>query len=264
MGSAPFLYAIALDVTPMTPIAGCAEILLHVTWRIGQLARPQLRVYLLRQISAAGIDMMPLLALLAVLSGSGVLVGVAELLGIENQLGLQMGLLFLWLEFAPLVTALVLVARSSGAMAADVALMRLHNEFEALERLHIPPRDFVLLPRVLGAAVAAAVTTGWVQVLALGGGLVLGSALHGFSLTEQADRIFDLAQPWFIVAGMAKAFAFGLLAAAVACHHGLHAPRLPGAASNATMTAVAQGVAALFLFDAFCGVVTYLLLKASA
>ncbi|HEX5392917.1 MAG TPA: ABC transporter permease [Rhodocyclaceae bacterium] len=247
----------------MNPVAGCAEVLLHVTWRSGQLARPQLRVYLLRQVSAAGIDVMPLLALLAVIGGTGVLVGTAQLLGLDNQLGLQASLIFLWLEFAPLLAALVLVARSSGLMAAEVALMRLHNEFESLERLHIPPRDFVLLPRVLGAGVAAAVTTAWMQVLSLGGGLVLGSALHGFSAAEQGDRILDLAQPWFIAAGVAKAFAFGLLSAAVACHQGLHAPRVPGAGPNAAMVAVGQGVAAVFLFDAFCGVVTYLLMRSS-
>lgn len=247
----------------MNPVAGCAEILLHVTWRIGQLGRSQLRIHLLRQVNAAGMDVMPLLALLAVLGGTGVMVGTAQLLGLENQLGLQASLIFLWLEFAPLLAALVLVARSSGLMAAEVALMRLHNEFESLERLHIPPRDFVLLPRVIGVALAAAVTTAWMQVLALGGGLILGSALHGFSAAEQADRILDMAQPWFIAAGVAKAFVFGALAAAVACHHGLHAPKVPGAGPNAAMVAVGQGVAAVFIFDAFFGIVTYLLMRSS-
>lgn len=240
---------------------GYVAVLQHVASRLSALANPQLRVLLVRQINAQGIQALPLLAALAVLGGASVLIGLASLLGVDNEAAVRAGLLFLWLEFSPLLTALVMIARGSGSMAGDLALMRLHDEFAALEWLHIPHRDFLLLPRVLGAGLGAMAATAWVQLFSLAGGMALAATVMGFSFMDQVERVLELAQPLLLYAGALKALCFGLLLAAIACHQGMGARRASTEISRAGMSAVAQSLVYVFLLDSIFGVLTYFALR---
>lgn len=240
---------------------GYVDVLQHVASHLRALANPQLRIMLLRQINSQGVEALPLLTPLAVLGGASVMIGLASLLGVDNDTAIHAGLLFLWLEFAPLLSALVLIARGSGGMAADLALMRLHDELAALEWLHISHRDFLLLPRVLGSAVAAMAAVAWVQLLSVVGGMALAAMVMGFKFTDQLDRTVDLAQASLVYAGIAKAACFGLLLAAIACHQGINAQRASTEISRAGMSAVNQGMIYVFLLDSIFGALTFFALQ---
>lgn len=244
-----------------TQFGGYVDVLVHVARHLGALDNPQLRILLVRQIHAHGVQALPLLAVLAVLGGGSVIIGLAGLLGIDNDTAIRNGLLFLWLEFAPMLSALVMIARGSGGMAGDLALMRLHDEFAALEWLHIPHRDFLLLPRVLGAALAAMAATAWVQLLSLVGGMALAALVLGFKFADQLERTLDLAQATLIYAGIAKAACFGLFLAAVACHQGISARRARTEITRAGMSAVGQGMVYVVLLDALFGCLIYFILQ---
>ena len=254
----------ASSASLFTQFAGYVAVLGHVLTHLGALGNPQLRIMLARQLNLQGVQALPLLAPLAVLGGSSVLIGLASLLGVDNEAAIRAGLLFLWVEFAPLLTALVMIARGSGSMAGDLALMRLHDEIAALEWLHIPPGDFLLLPRVLGAGLGAMAATAWIQLLSLLGGMALAAAVMGFKFTDQFDRTLDLANVGLLYAGIAKAFCFGLILAAVACHQGISVHRASTEIARAGMSAVAQGMIYVFLLDSLFGVLTYFALQSPA
>ena len=249
------------EASLFTQFAGYVAVLQHVAARLRKLTNPQLRIMLARQIDLQGVRALPLLAPLAVLGGSSVLLGLGSLLGVDNEAAINAGLLFLWLEFAPLLCALVMIARGSGGMAGDLALMRLHDEFTALERLHIPHRDFLLLPRVLGAGLGAMAATAWVQLLSLLGGMGLAAVVMGFKFLDQLDRTLALAAAPLLYVGIAKGLGFGLVLAAVACHQGISARRASTEISRAGMSAVAQGMIYVFLLDSLCGLLTYFALQ---
>jgi phospholipid/cholesterol/gamma-HCH transport system permease protein len=77
---------------------------------------------------------------MAVLTGAAVTATqLAALIGADSDLTQRMLFLGLFFELAPLLSALVVVARSSAGIASELAVMNLHDEFTALRRLGVPP-----------------------------------------------------------------------------------------------------------------------------
>src|SRR6202020_946151 len=57
-------------------------------------------------------------------------------------------------EIAPLLTALIVIARSGTAVASEIGNMRVNREIEALESMGIHPLGFIVFPRLLGGMVS--------------------------------------------------------------------------------------------------------------
>jgi len=236
-----------------------AMLLYYALSRLGRLANPQLRLAWLRQIGAAGIDALPVLLVLGVVSGGLAVTQITAILGAGNETGIRLWLWFLLYEFAPLLTALVIVARSSAAMASELALMRLYDEFNALNRLRIPPAEYVLLPRIAGVAVAMPAATAIFQTVALASGISIDTLVHHLPILDQADRYLAFAEPSLLLAGIFKGCCFGLAVPVIACHEGTHGEKSPVGVTRVGMNAVGQGMVAVFLIDALFMVAHHLL-----
>ena len=131
---------------------------LGLIWFVGsrhrELRRPLLREQLYRQIYGAGVAALPVIGVLAMLTGAAAATQLSALVGADSDLTQRMLFLGLFYELAPLLSALVVVARSSAGIASELAVMRLHDEFTTLKRLGVPPADYLLLPRIVGLAIA--------------------------------------------------------------------------------------------------------------
>ena len=118
---------------------------LQLAWFAGsryrELGRPLLRQQLQLQIQGAGVNALPVIVAMAVLTGAATATQVAALIGADSDLTQRMLFLGLFFELAPLLSALVVVARSSAGIASELAVMNLHDEFTALRRLGVPTRD---------------------------------------------------------------------------------------------------------------------------
>ena len=152
-------------------------------------------------------------------------------------------------ELAPLLSALVLVARSSAAMASELAVMHLNDEYQALRRMGVPPADFLLLPRVLGLVLVLPVVTIYFQVVAVGSGWLAVSLMQHLPMAQVASDFLDRADPWLTLASLAKSAVMGLLIGVIACHHGSSAERSSGAISETAVHAVGNGLVSVFVVD---------------
>lgn len=230
--------------------------LLAVTrWR--RLREPQLRLQLQRQIHSIGISALPVVGALAALTGAAAMTQVTALAGQGSdtaQTWLFYGLFF---ELAPLFTALVLVARSSAAMASELAVMNLHDEYQALRRMGIPPADFLLLPRILGLVLVLPAVTIFFQVVAVGSGWLAVSLLQELPLPQVIDHFLNRADPWLALASLFKSALMGLVIGVIACHHGSSAARSSHAISDVAVHAVGNGLVAVFVVDVLFALATY-------
>lgn len=236
-----------------------ATLLYYSLSRLGQLANPQLRLVWLRQIKIAGIEALPVIVLLGMVSGGLLVTRISTLMGSSNELAIRLLLWFLLFEFAPLLTALVIVSRSSGSMASELALMRIHHEFAALERLRIPPADFALLPRIAGVAVAVPAATVIFQGVSLLSGITIDALVQHLPIPDQLDRYLELAEPSLLLVGILKGFCFGLAVSSIACFQGTHCEMSPLGVPRSAMAAVGQGLIYVFLIDALFVAGYYLL-----
>ena len=118
--------------------------------------------------------------------------------------------------------------------------------------MRIDPSDYLVVPRVVGLAVSTAVLTFYVQVIAVGGGMLLSALVVDATFDELADNFFLLASPMDIVYSLIKSLMFGVSIAIIACYHGLHAP---GSSINAIPRAAISAVTQSTLVVLFLNVV---------
>lgn len=215
-------------------------------WRA--LRKQPLHAALLRQVNAIGIEALGTIAVLGSICGVLVITQITALAGGDNETGIRILIWTLVRELAPLLTALIMISRSSAAMATDLALMRLHDEFTALERIGIRPEEYLLLPRVAGMTLALLATTVCFQTIAVLSGLFV-SSFQGVNFVQQLGHVLDLTRPSELLMSAFKSLCFGLAIGIVACYHGAVARPDPAAVPRAATSAVTNGLLLVFLID---------------
>ena len=236
---------------------------LQLAWfagrRRGELRRPQLREQLQQQVYAAGVTALPVIAMMAVLTGAATITQLGALIGADSDLTQRMIFLGLFFELAPLLSALVVVARSSAGIASELAVMRLHDEFVTLRRLGVPAADYLLLPRIFGLAIALPAVTACFQAVAIGSGWLATALLEGRPLVETAARFLDFADPSLVLLSLVKSALTGAAVGIIACHHGSSGKGSTQAISGAAIQAVGTGLIAVFVVDVAFAVLIYVL-----
>lgn len=236
---------------------------LSLLWYAGnrhrELRRPLLGAQLLRQIHASGIAALPIVLILALLTGAAVTTQLAALIGRDSDLVQRLVFLGLFFELAPLLSALVVVARSSAGIASELAVMNLHDEFTALRRLGVPPADYLLLPRIFGLAIALPAVTACFQVCAVASGWLATALIDGRPLSEAAGHFLDFANPWLVLLSLAKSALTGAVIGSIACHQGSSGEASARAISDAAIKAVGASLVAVFVIDVATAVVAWVL-----
>lgn len=222
-----------------------------------RLREPQLRLQLYRQIHVTGLAAVPLTATLAALTGAAAVTQITALVGSDSAAAQSWLFYGLFFELAPLLSGLVLVARSSAAMASELAVMHLHDEFQALRRMGVPPLDFLLLPRIVGLVLVLPAVTIFFQIVSVLSGWLWVALLQNLPLQQVAGRFLDVADPWLILVSLGKSAVMGLLIGVIACHHGSSAERSSRALSDTAIHAVGNGMVAVFLVDALVALLVF-------
>jgi phospholipid/cholesterol/gamma-HCH transport system permease protein len=227
--------------------------------RYRELGRPLLRQQLQRQIQSAGVNALPVIVAMAVLTGAATATQLAALIGADSDLTQRMLFLGLFFELAPLLSALVVVARSSAGIASELAVMNLHDEFTALRRIGVPAADYLLLPRVFGLMLALPAVTVCFQSLAVVSGWLATALVEGRPLVETAGRFLDFADPWLALLSLLKSALMGAAVGIIACHHGSSGKGSTQAISGAAIQAVGSGLVAVFVVDVAFAALVYAL-----
>jgi phospholipid/cholesterol/gamma-HCH transport system permease protein len=133
-------------------------------------------------------------------------------------------------------------------------VMRVTEEVEALAVMGISVTTRLVLPRVLGLAVALPLVTFCTDVAALGGAMLVCNFTLGISpgaFIQALPRAVDVVNFWI---GIGKAGAFGFAVAFIACHYGLRVlPNTDSLAVGVTRSVVAS-ITCVIILDALFAV----------
>ena len=215
-----------------------------------------------REVSAniykSGVRAMPVIALVGAMVG----VVLAYLSALQLQrLGADLYIvdilgLGIVRELGPVLAALLVAGRSGSAMTAQLGVMRVTEEIDALATMGVSRSLRLVMPKVIALAVAMPLLVLWVDVLALAGGMLAAAAQIDVGHQVFLDRLpkaVPVANLWI---GLAKGVIFGILVALVACHFGLRArPNTESLAANTTASVVTS-ITAVILVDAMFAVAT--------
>jgi len=229
---------------------GCMRLMGHVLRRLRVLALPPVTESLTRQIYFTGASATAGIVLRGALLGTLIIAYVIDVLDANSALAVKILLWVVLREIGPLIAAVLVIQRSGTAVVTELALMQISGEVTSLRRMRIDPRDYLVVPRVVGVALSTAALTFYVQVIAVGGGMLLSAITIDDSLGQLANDFFLLASPVDFAYSMVKSLLFGVAIAVICCYHGLHPPGVSiNAVPKAAINAVTQSTLLVMLLN---------------
>jgi phospholipid/cholesterol/gamma-HCH transport system permease protein len=153
-------------------------------------------------------------------------------------------------ELGPLLAAILVAGRSGSSMTAQLGVMRLNEEVDALTTIGIRATQRLILPKVIALALAQPLTGLWTTAVALLGGMIaahlsLGVGYHYF-LDALPDAV-PIANYWI---GLGKGVVFGMIIAIVACHFGLRVKPNTESLGAGTTSSVVIAISSVLVADA--------------
>jgi phospholipid/cholesterol/gamma-HCH transport system permease protein len=218
------------------------------------------RMVLRRQILFTGIQAVPFIAFIALLTAASLVVQTQVRfagLGTSDLFG-QLLVIVVIREVGPLIVALVVIARSGTAIATEIGNMQINRELRGLEQAAIDPFSYLVVPRLGGCCIATICLTLLYIAFSLAGGLLL---THAFGISGAPDAgqfiaiIAHNLTPNDLLIVVAKTIVPGLLIAAIACREGLATGTSITAVPRATTRGVVRAIAAVFCWDALITVI---------
>lgn len=159
-------------------------------------------------------------------------------------------------ELGPVLVAVLVAGRSGSAMTAQLGVMRVTEEIDALATMGVSRSLRLVFPKVLALAIAMPLITLWTSAVALVGGMVAARIQVGLSygfFLETLPKVVPVANVWI---GLTKGHVFGFLIALLACHFGLQVkPNTESLSANTTRSVVAA-ITIVILVDALFAIAT--------
>lgn len=174
--------------------------------------------------------------------------------GAEGMLGSAVSLTLI-MELGPVLTALMVAGRAGSAMCAEIGIMRISEQIDALECMAIDPFRFLISPKFLAALISVPLLTALFDVVGIFGGYLAGVNLMGvnsgsfFAGMQQSVTNHD------IKLGVIKSFAFAVLLVWICTGRGYFVQKIRGAGfgaesvSKVTTQAVVMSSIAVLIFD---------------
>lgn len=229
---------------------GYTEMLVHAFAHRGLLRLPAVRDALWRQIHFTGVRALPYAALVALLFGAVVVTRAMALLGDDNEGVLKIIVGGGIRELGPLLTAVIVIARSSVAIAAEVGLMHLRPGMAESLWKDGEREDEVVLPRVLGVAVGSMLLDICFQFVAIASALLMTVFALDSTIDAELDDFLIAASWQQVPLSLAKAAMFGAGIGAIACHHGLSVGQEIGDVPKAVAATCAGCLTFVIVLDA--------------
>jgi phospholipid/cholesterol/gamma-HCH transport system permease protein len=212
---------------------------------------------LVTQMRRIGVDSIPIALFIASFTGvvlalqaSYTFTGAVPLYFVGTLVGKT-----LMLELGPVLTGLALAGRVGANIAAELGTMKVTEQVDALETLAYNKFSYLVVPRVLAAALmfpvvvsmstALGVVTGWITAINL-------LDLSSFEFFKGLRLFYNFKDVWF---GLVKSVSFGFVIALIGCLKGLGAAGGAEGVGRAATEAVVAGAAMILVLDAFWAVV---------
>jgi phospholipid/cholesterol/gamma-HCH transport system permease protein len=208
------------------------------------------RAVFMRQVYFTGIEALGILSLIALLSGTLVITQTVALMGPDSEMMLRVLVWVVVRELGPLFAAILIIARSTPAIATELALMKTHHEVDHLHYMGIPARDYLIVPRIAGVILCVMTLTFYFQIIAVLGGMGVSAFYQHISFVEILGDFLEVARPLELIGTLAKSFFFGAAIAAISCFHGFTVEQAITEVPKAAIKAVMRSLLAVFAIDA--------------
>ena len=204
-----------------------------------------------KQIWFIGWKSMPVICLTAAFTGMVLaLQGHPTLrrVGSEAFLG-PLVALSLIRELGPVLAALMVTGRAGSSITAQIGIMRINDQIDALELMGLNPVRYLVVPNLIAFVVAMPLLSAVFDVIAIFGGYLLGVRVLGLNAGAYFGEMNNYVVLHDILNGLYKSMSFGALIAAVCCYKGFNSRFGAEGVSTATTQAVVDASVLILVWD---------------
>lgn len=174
--------------------------------------------------------------------------------GSDAFLGPMVGLSLIK-ELGPVITALMVTGRAGSAIAAEIGIMRITEQIDAMSLMGLNPFRYLVVPSLLAAMISLPLLTAIFDVVGIFGGYLIGGKLLGVAAGTYFGEMANYVEMSDILEGFYKSLSFGILIVWVCCYKGYFTTMLSGfgaeGVSKATTQAVVLSSVLILVWDYF-------------
>ena len=153
-------------------------------------------------------------------------------------------------ELGPLLAAILVAGRSGSAMTAQIGIMRVTEELDALSAMGISHSLRLILPKVSALTIVLPLLSAWTSTAALIGGMFSAQTTLDISYQQFFLRLPDAVPLVNVFIGLGKSAVFGLMIALIACHFGFRIKPNTESLGNETTNSVVASITVVIMNDA--------------
>jgi phospholipid/cholesterol/gamma-HCH transport system permease protein len=153
-------------------------------------------------------------------------------------------------ELGPMLTAILVAGRSGSAMTAEIGIMRVTQELDALAALGISHSLRLVLPKVIALSIVLPLLIAWTDAMALLGGMVSAQLTLDIGYRQFLDQLPKAVPIVNFYIGLAKGVTFGMMIAMIACHYGFLIKPNTESLGDETTHAVVATITVVIVMDA--------------
>ncbi len=208
------------------------------------LSPPLKFLRVLKQIRFIGFQSMVVILLTG--SFSGMVLGFQgyyslSRFGSDAFLGPMVGLALIK-ELGPVITALMVTGRAGSAIAAEIGVMRISEQIDALELMGLNPYRYLIVPNLLAGLICLPLLTAVFDVVGIFGGYMIGVKLLGVSGGTYFAEMANYVEMQDVMEGIYKSLSFGVIIVWVSCFKGYFTGIFSGYGAEGVSKATTQAV----------------------
>jgi phospholipid/cholesterol/gamma-HCH transport system permease protein len=218
------------------------------------------RMVFITQFYFTSVQILPLFLFVAVIFGSmvnGMAFQAIKDLGLSDYLGrLLMG--FVVTEISPFVTVLLIALRSSSAINAEIAVMKVNREFYTLETFNIDLIDYLFVPRILNGMISMVLLSSLFSLVVLSIGLLVSSVIFGTGVDAYLDLLLQSASVLDMINVLLKCAAFGFFIILIPIGQGLNASQDLTSIPIAVLNGMVKVFLAIMVIEVLSSIVRFI------
>lgn len=238
----------------LTSIEEMGRMLIFVLSSFGWLLRPPLRAtQIVKQMHFIGYKSTFVVVLTAAFTGMVLaLQGYYTLrkFGSEGLLGSAVALSMIR-ELGPVLAALMVTARAGSAMTAEIGIMRITEQIDALDTMAINPLQYLIAPKLVAGLIGVPLLVAIFDVVGIYGGHLVGVELLGVNAGAYWNSIESSVEWKDIYGGILKSISFGLIVSWVCTYKGFYTKMSAEGLGKATTEAVVLSSVLILVWDYF-------------
>ncbi len=158
-------------------------------------------------------------------------------------------------ELGPLLAAILVAGRSGSSITAQLGVMRVTEELDAMLVMGVSHGYRLIMPKVIALAISMPLLVVWTDAMALLGGMVSAKIEMGMSFRYFLQKLPDAVPFVNYTIGLLKGATFGVLIALIACHFGLRIKPNTESLGRGTTTSVVTAITVVILADAVYAII---------